>query len=207
MICNIHKLFSSLLSISLSLLLLPSLPPSERASALLQCISEKIALSTPLGDDSQRATYFPSTTNMQLSPKVDSVPYQVLGIVSFVGMLSIQGTDINISPPMLLWAFYGSALNQVQKSKNMWTDIVGGFGKMVFFFFQGHSLSSSIDASVHGWKKPMGKMQNGHKRHCFGTTQAHSRLEQAFKVFIQFLFSVAHLHKYNSTKFLWIQQV
>lgn len=95
MICNIHKLLSSLFAISLPV----TPPPSERASALLQCISEKIALSNPLGGDSQRTTYFPFTTNMQLSPKVGSVSYQVLEIVCFAGMLSIQGTDINTPPP------------------------------------------------------------------------------------------------------------
>lgn len=76
----------------------PSQPPHTLpcvcgcALATLQCVSEKIALSTSFkGTDPQHVTSSPSKANMQLLPKVGSVLQQVLEIACFGGMLFSQG--------------------------------------------------------------------------------------------------------------------
>lgn len=198
---------------SLSVLLLLPSPPLSVLQRSSNAFQRRLLCQPCKGDDSQCDTSFSSTTNMQLLPKVGSTPYQVLEIVCFVGMLFIQGILTLTFPPMLLWAFYGNALllsrsrkeAQFQKHVNWhWRWLLGKCSFL--FFFQECCLSSSIVVSVLGQdKQRMGKMQNTRKRQCFGTTQAHSRLHQAFKVFIQctYLF----LPKYDSTKFLWMFQV
>lgn len=127
-ICNIHKLFNFPCLYST-----PPLSPSECASVLLQCISEKIVLSAPLGGDLQRATYFASTTNMQLSPKVASTLHQPLEMVE-------DGCTDSNTPTSTLLFFYGrtpkhNKTNMLINLKSMWLDISGDSGKFVFKHF------------------------------------------------------------------------
>lgn len=123
MFCRIHSL---ILSFPSSL----SINAPQRSS---NDISEKMALSAPFGAESQRATYYPSATNMQLPSKVGSMLYQMLEIV-----LSLTEPDplrpLTLGAPLprpphaimrLLW----SQLSRI--------DVVGECGKWHFIFLSG----------------------------------------------------------------------